>query len=79
MAERLPVPVLQVGFEPSASTPDCLRSALQTAKRLGLGVLFERGETEYIVHPWLDVPQVLALYDEALSASVQEHGEVHRG
>lgn len=77
MAERLPSPILQVWFEPTASIPDCLRSALNTARRLQVGVVFEQDGQEYTVQPWMDVEHVLALHDAALAASVREHLEVH--
>jgi hypothetical protein len=72
-SDRLPTPVMQVGFDPTATLPDCLRAALRTAQRCQVGVLFERDGEEYIVQPWHTVDQALELADVTLAASVREH------
>jgi hypothetical protein len=83
MAERLPHPVLQVAFEPSASLPDCLRSARALAQRLHVGVQFlfgpEDDEALYLVQSWMSLEDTLALWDPEHAASVQAHVEAHRG
>lgn len=73
MPDRLPDPCLQVGFHEDAALPECLRSAHRTATRLGVGVLFEREEQEYVVWPWMSVDQALELFDASLAESVREH------
>ena len=83
MAERLPSPVLLVAFEPSATLPDCLRSALETARRLRLGIQFEYGPdddlTSYTIQYWMQIEDVLAMWDPEQAASVAEHLGVHHG
>jgi hypothetical protein len=83
VAERLPSPVLLVAFETSAILPDCLRAALNHSRRLGLGLAFDFGPeddlTQYIVHPWHQIEDVLAMWDPVAAQSVAEHQGVHGG
>lgn len=83
MSDRLPMPVILVAFEPSATLPDCLRAARHHAQRLHIGVAFlfgpEGDETQYVVQPWHTLDQVLAMWDESQAASIAEHQGVHGG
>jgi hypothetical protein len=83
VAERLPSPVLLVAFEASATLPDCLRAALNTARRLHLGIAFDFGPeddlTQYVVQPWMTLEEVLAMWDPDQAQSVAEHQGVHGG
>ena len=78
MGDRLPDPVLLVAFEASAPLPDCLRAALNTARRLHLGIAFEWGPDDavqqYIVQPWMTLEDTLALWDPEYATSVAAHG-----
>jgi hypothetical protein len=82
MGDRLPDPVLLVAFEASAPLPDCLRAALNTARRLHLGIAFEWGPDEdvkqYIIQCWMTTEDVLALWNPEHAASVAAHeGALH--
>jgi hypothetical protein len=82
MAERLPRPYLQVGFNEDAALSDCLRSAYKLAQalvRLGnpVGVLVVRGEDEYVIHHEMPLDMVLAMADPELARSVGEHLQEH--
>jgi hypothetical protein len=83
MSDRLPMPVLLVAFEASATLPDCLRAALEHSRRLHLGISFDFGPdddlTQFIVQPWMTLPDVLAMWDGDQAASVAEHEGVHGG
>lgn len=73
MPEKLPVPLVPVAFADDAAPVECLRSALNTAKRMQVGVVFECIGVTYTVHPWMSVDQVVSLADAALGTSVREH------
>ena len=82
MGDRLPDPVLLVAFEASAPLPDCLRAALNTARRLRVGIAFEWGPDDnvqqWIVQPWMTLEDTLALWDPEHAASVAAHeGALH--
>jgi hypothetical protein len=83
MGERLPDPVLLVAFEASAPLPDCLRAALNTARRLRVGIAFEWGPDDnvkqFIIQPWHTLEDVLAMWDVGMAQSVAEHLGVHGG
>ena len=79
MADRLPRPFFQIGFAQGNSVADCLRSALQQAKLLRVGILFRYGGQKYLVQPEMPVEDVLALADPELAASVKTHVEEHSG
>lgn len=77
--DRLPRPFLQVAFVENASLPDCLRSALNHAKGLHMGIVFAHSDQEYVVQPEMPLDDVLAMADTVLGDSVKAHMEEHRG
>lgn len=83
MADRLPVPFLLVAFEASATLPDCLRAALNHARRLQVGLAFDFGPDDdlerFIVQPWHQIEEVLAMWDPDHAQSVAAHLGVHGG
>jgi hypothetical protein len=78
MAERLPRPVLQVGFNQDTSVFDCLRSAHNTSRQLRMGILFVHGEQEFLVQPEMPIDVVLSLADPEMGQSVLDHLDEHR-
>lgn len=71
MADRLLTPVILLSFPEGVLIPDCLRTAYAVSRRLQLGVTVILSEQEYLVWPWMDLEQVLSMWDadQALSAS----------
>jgi hypothetical protein len=82
MGDRLPDPVILIAFEPSAPLPECLRAALNTARRLRLGCAFEHGFgpnlRQFIIQPWMTLEDTMALWDPVYAASLAQHeGMLH--